>query len=177
MSDLQDIRQHHINLMSVTAEIIGHVLKNVTLEQATSLREGPEEWTILEILCHLRDFDTIFRERAIMMRDNEHPDLPAYDHEAMAIDKHYNDEDFAYAFDAFSASRGKTALFFETLTDEQWNHKGKHPERDPFSMTDAIIQVSHHDIDHIEQITRLLEQEMPGSGALPSEDLDSDDEF
>lgn len=176
MSNLQDIRQSHINLMSLSADIIGHILKNVTLEQARSLREGPEEWTILEILCHLRDFDTIFRERAIMMLENEHPDLPAYDHEAMAIDKHYNDEDFAYAFDGFIASREKTKAFFEALTDEGWSRKGNHPERDGFSMIDAVMQVSHHDIDHIEQITRLLEQEIPGSGALPSEDLDGDDD-
>ena len=92
MSDLQDIRQRHIKLMSTTADILGHVLKNVNLEQATTLRESPEGWTILEILCHLRDFDTIFRERAILMRDTEHPELAAHDHDAMAIEQHYNDE-------------------------------------------------------------------------------------
>ena len=111
MSDLRDIRQRHINLMAQTADIIGHVLKNVNLGQASSLRDGPEGWTILEILCHLRDFDTIFRERAILMRDTEHPELPAYDHNSMAIDKQYNDEDFAYAFDGFIVSREKTKTF------------------------------------------------------------------
>ena len=64
------------------------------------------------------------------------------------------------------------------MSDEDWKRSGIHPERGEFSMTDAVIQVSHHDIGHIEQITLLLEQEIPGSGALPSEDLDDeDDEF
>jgi len=174
MSDLNDIRQRHIDLMEKTAETLGHVLKNVNFDQATTLRDGPEGWTILEILCHLRDFDKIFRARVEMMLNEEHPDLPAYDHEQMAIDKAYNDEDFAYAFDGYTTSRSRTKALFESLTEEQWNRSGIHPERGEFSLTDAVIQVGHHDITHIEQITRMLEQEIPGSGALPSEDHDDE---
>ena len=33
-----------------------------------------------------------------------------------------------------------------------------HPERDSFCMTDALMQVSAHDLDHLEQITRVLSQ-------------------
>lgn len=172
MVEIMDIRQRHIRLMTTTADIIGHILKNVSAEQATSLRDGPEGWTILEILCHLRDFDIIFRERAEMMLEGTHPTLPAFDHEAMAIDKAYNEEDFVYAYDALRVSRSQTKEFFTALSAEQWELAGVHPERGEFSMTDALIQVSHHDITHIEQITRLLEQEIPGSGALPSADLD-----
>lgn len=170
MSNLQDIRQRHIQLMTLTADILSHILKNVSMEQATSLRDGPEGWTILEILCHLRDFDIIFRERAEQMLADDHPTLPAFDHEAMAIEKSYNEQDYAYAFDAFIASRKETKSFFEQLSDQDWERTGIHPERGEFSMTDAVIQVGHHDSDHLEQITRLLEREIPGSGGLPSED-------
>jgi len=172
MVDLKDLQRRHIALMQKTADTVGHILKNVTAEQATSLRDGPEGWTILEILCHLRDFDIIFRDRAQMMLDQDTPELPAYDHEAMAVDKQYNEENFAYAFDGYQQSREETVAFFEALTPEQWERAGVHPERGAFSMRDAVMQVSHHDIDHTEQITRLLEQETPGSGDLPSEDLD-----
>ena len=175
MADLTDIQQRHIRLMTLTAETIGHVLKNVSIDQASTLRDGPEGWTILEIICHLRDFDTIFRQRAQQMLTEDHPQLPAYDHDAMAIDKNYIEEDFAYAYDGFRFSRSQTKAFFEQLTPEQWAKTGIHPERGAFSMTDAVIQVGHHDAQHLEQITLLLEQELPGSGALPSEDLDADD--
>lgn len=173
MTDLTDIQKRHINLMDKTADAIGHILKNVTETQATTLRDGPEGWTILEILCHLRDFDIIFRNRAQMMLTQDNPDLPAYDHEAMAIDKAYNDENFAYAYEEFRQSRQETATLFRDLTPDQWENTGTHPERGAFSMTDAVIQVSHHDITHIEQMTRMLEQEIPGSGDLPSEAIDT----
>lgn len=174
MSDIHDIQKRHIHLMEKTAEIMGHVLKNISQEQATSLRDGPEGWTILEVLCHLRDFDEIFRNRAQRMVAEEQPQLGAFDHEALAIEQAYNDEDFAYAYDAYRYSRSQTIEFFQNLTPEQWQQIGVHPERGEFSMTDAVIQVGHHDITHIEQITRILEQEIPGSGALPSEDLDDE---
>lgn len=33
---------------------------------------------------------------------------------------------------------------------------GIHPKRGHFTMTDAVIQVGHHDCMHLEQITRIL---------------------
>ena len=176
MAKLTDIRKRHIRLMEKTADTLGYVLKNTTQEQAISLRDGPEGWTILEVVCHLRDFDEIFRNRAQMMLATNHPELPAYDHEAMAIEKAYNEDDLAYVYDEFQHSRGQTIAFFEALNDEQWECTGIHPERGHFSMTDAAIQVGHHDAEHLEQIARLLEQEHPGSGSLPSEAEDDDDD-
>lgn len=165
---IERVRRSHVKLMRLTGEILGHVLKNVTQEQAQTLRDGAEGWTILEVLGHLRDFDGFFRHRAQMMLDNDHPDLPAYDHEALAIDRNYNADDLAYAYDQFNASRQQTIDFFKDLTEEQWQRTGNHPERDQFTMLDAVIQVGLHDADHLEQITRILEQEVPGSGAIPS---------
>lgn len=176
MADWNELRKRHIRVMVVTAETLGNILRNTTQEQAENLRDGPEGWTILEILCHLRDFDAIFRNRAQMMLDNNHPDLPAYDHEAMVFEKNYAEEELAYVYDEYRLSRKHTREFFEALSDEQWERTGVHPEHEHFSMTDAIIQVCHHDLDHTEQITRLLEQEVPGSGSLPSESLDDDDD-
>lgn len=170
MAAITVVQKQHIKLMNLTADTLGHVLKNVSSEQAISLRDGPEGWTILEILCHLRDFDTIFRDRAEMILAGDNPNLPRFDHEAMAMDKMYNNEDFAYAYDAFRTSRALTHNFFSALSSEQWSFAGIHPEYGDFTMTQAVMQVSHHDIVHIEQITRLLEREIPGSGALPSHD-------
>jgi DinB superfamily len=172
MAELQEIRRRHINLMHKTAEILGHLLRGVTQEQAVILRDGPEGWTVLEVLCHLRDFDTIFRQRAQMMVDQQQPALPAYDHEAMVLEKQYAAEDLAYVYDEFRLSRQQTCAFFEALTTEQWERAGIHPERGHFSMTDAVIQVGHHDIDHIEQIARILDNAQPDM--LPIESYDDE---
>lgn len=157
-NQLVEIRRRQMGAMQKMADIMGNVLKNVTEEQAKTLRDGLEGWTVLEVLCHVRDFDGYFRHRARMMLNQDHPELPAYDHEALAVENKYNEQDFAYVFETYLDSRRKTSEFFEALTDEQWERTGIHPERGHFTMTDAVLQVSAHDADHLEQITRILEQ-------------------
>lgn len=162
MSELEttwsQMRERQISAMRLSCEILGHILRNVSADEARSLRDGPDGWSIIEIVCHLRDFDEIFHSRAMMMLEGDHPQLPAYDHEAMAIERDYQAESLADAYGALQASRARFAAFFEALTPAQWARGGDHPERDSFSMTDALMQVSAHDLDHLEQITRVMTQ-------------------
>ncbi len=150
------VHERQISSMRLTCEILGHILRNVTADDARALRDGPDGWSIIEIVCHLRDFDEIFHRRARMMLELEHPQLPAYDHEALAIERNYQNESLDDAYGALMASRTRFLAFFEALTPAQWKRGGSHPERDSFSMTDALMQVSAHDLDHLEQITRVL---------------------
>lgn len=161
MTTLAQVRTSHINLMAKTLDIINHLLHDVTQETATTnrdLNDGDKGWTTLEVLCHLRDFDGYFRGRAEMMATQVHPQLPAYDHEAIAIEGAYNRQGLATVLAALRTSRGQTVDFFQGLTDEQWQRTGIHPERDSFTMTDAVMQVGLHDVTHIEQMERILWQ-------------------
>jgi len=153
---MRQVRKSQIKSMRMTCEILGHILRNVSDERARSLRDGADGWSIIEIACHLRDFDEIFYSRAQMMLEQEEARLPAYDHEAMAIERAYQRESLREAYKALTRSRQRFAEFFESLTSAQWARGGLHPERGPFSMTDALMQVCAHDLDHLEQITRVL---------------------
>ncbi len=156
MDNLTDIRKRHVKMMRTTRDILRNVIQPVTPVQASTLRDGPEGWTILEVICHLRDFDGFFYDRAMMMLEKEYPTLPAYDHEALAIERGYNQQDLRQAFAALSESRDRFVEFFKGLSNEQWAKSGIHPERGHFTMTDAAIQICTHDAAHIEQITRIL---------------------
>ena len=152
----KQVRRRHLWQARMTCEILGHILQNVSEARAHELRDGPAGWSIVEIVCHLRDFDEIFYRRARMMLEQDNPKLPAYDHEAMAIERAYQRQSAAAAYDELKASRRRFVDFFKCLTDDEWRRGGIHPERGGFAMTDALMQVSLHDIDHLEQITRTL---------------------
>lgn len=150
------VHERQIGSMRLSCEILGHILRYVSADEARNLRDGPDGWSIIEVICHLRDFDEIFYKRAMMMLEGDQPQLPAYDHEAMAIERNYQAESLPDAYGALQASRARLSAFFEALTPAQWARGGVHPERDSFNMTDALMQVSAHDLDHLEQITRIL---------------------
>jgi hypothetical protein len=161
VSNLIDLRKRHISLMEQSLSILGNLLADVSQETATTLRDlndGDKGWTTVEVLCHLRDYDTIFRQRAERIVNEENPRFAPSDHEALARERRYNEQDLRQVYVDLVQSRAQTLAFFQQLTNEQWERAGIHPERGPFSMTDACVQVGTHEILHLEQILRILRQ-------------------
>jgi hypothetical protein len=159
MTDLNNLRSRHMTLMQHTLGILGHVLAGVDQVTMTTLRDpndGDKGWSALEVLCHLRDYDEIFYQRACVILQQEYPKLPGYDHEALAIERRYNEQDFRQVYADLVRSRGRFVEFFQALTATQWERAGVHPERGHFTMTDACVQVGTHEALHLEQMTRIL---------------------
>ena len=99
-------RERQISAMRLTCTILGHILHNVSDDQARALRDGPMAGPSSKSFATLRDFDEIFHRRARMMLEREQPQLPAYDHEAMAVERAYQHESVADACGALKQSRG-----------------------------------------------------------------------
>lgn len=161
MTTLADVHRSLIAQMQRTLDTLANVLVGLTPEHAHSLRDlsdGPKGWTPTEVICHLRDFDGFFHGRAQLIAQQDNPQLPAYDHEALAVERRYNEQDIDQAYDELRASRLRFIAFFQGLDAQQWERQGIHPERGPFSLTDAAIQVVGHDLVHLEQLTRILAQ-------------------
>ena len=161
---LPDIRRQHIAALRYTLATLDHIITMTPQTDATTFRDSGDGWTVLEVLGHLMDFDQIFYDRAVMIRDEDNPTLPAFDHDALVEQGKFNARAKADVYATLRQSRLQFIDFFDALTDEQWARTGIHPERGPFSLTDALLQVVMHDTNHIEQITRILaEQQLPAS--------------
>jgi hypothetical protein len=158
MTLLDRVRARHLLLMQRTLDILDHVLRVTPLEALTRYTDGPDGWSALEIVCHLRDFEEIFYNRVVRILHEAMPMLDAYDHEGLAAERDYIHEDPARAFRQLAETRRRFIRLFESLTPEQWERRGIHPENGEWTVIDALMQVGHHDINHLEQLTRVLTQ-------------------
>jgi uncharacterized damage-inducible protein DinB len=148
-----------IRLIQNSVKVYGHILRAITQEQASQWRDqndAPNGWTALEVLCHVADFDVFFYHRAQMMLTQKYPQLPAYDHNALAVERAYNQQDKDAVYARFVESRARFVTFFENLDDEQWGRAGIHPENGHFTLLDSLMQVANHDVTHLEQMTRII---------------------
>lgn len=156
MALLDRVREKHIGLMGKTLDTLANILQTESEERLQTLRDGEAGWTVTEILCHLRDFDEIFYQRAVRIVSEDNPQLQPVNYEALVIERQYNQQHPHEVYETLRQSRQQFIAFFKALTAEQWERAGVHPAYGEWTLTDAVMQVGHHDANHIEQITRVL---------------------
>ncbi|HQY95002.1 DinB family protein [Caldilinea sp.] len=157
--DVARTRTNHIRLMRDTLAVLDYMLDDVSQATATTRRDpndGDKGWTVAEVVCHLRDFDRIFLDRVQRIVAEDEPKLLGYDHEQLAVDGRYNEQDLRTTLRDLQQSRAEFVTCFQALSEAQWARAGIHAERGRFTLDDALMQVGLHDALHLEQITRIL---------------------
>ncbi|GAB4574953.1 MAG: hypothetical protein Kow0077_24040 [Anaerolineae bacterium] len=142
--------------MKKTPVILDALLNGVTQERALAARDGEDGWNVVEIVCHLRDFEEIFFTRARQIVAEDRPVLPPFDHELMAIERNYAGEDLNTALEAFTARRAEFVEWLKARDEADWQRVGVHPEAGEYTLLEQALQVPMHDVDHLEQIARVL---------------------
>ena len=157
MTNFTRIYQRYTRNLRDSIKMIDHFIHLHLEDGLTIYRDGGDGWTVLEVLCHLRDYDRIFLNRARQILSEDQPLLVNYDHEALAIENRYNEQSVEAVLQDLMTSRFEMASLFEGLTEEaDWHRYGTHPEVGHWSIFNQLLQVNAHDIDHMEQMTRIL---------------------
>ncbi len=136
-----------------------HVLHGVTQEQAQSIRDGADGWSVLEILCHLRDYQAIFVTRVERLLDEVRPRFEYYDERArlaMVLENDYAGQNLAAVLADFCATRDRLIARLAALSDEQWTRVGEFADGDEIDVAMPVVHTILHDADHTEQIARIL---------------------
>jgi uncharacterized damage-inducible protein DinB len=144
-----------LSLMAAAPRKLERALKGVSTAKANK-RPAPGKWSINEILAHLVDveFATGYRMRVILGAPGS--PLQAFDQDAWAENMHYHKRKFGASFQQFRALREATITLLKTLTPEQWKQSGIHAERGEQSIETLVKMAAGHDINHIQQIERIL---------------------
>jgi hypothetical protein len=153
------LQQRLIDSLRKHVQILGHILPALSQAQTREWRDGGGGWTVLEVVCHLRDYDDIFRERGELMLAEEHPTFPVYDHLAMVVERAYNEQDLTAVYQTLQHSRTQFIQFFENLDEAQWLRTGQHVDHGRYTLESLAAHVAWHDANHLEQITRIIRNE------------------
>ncbi len=125
-------------------------------------RPGPDQWSILEVCCHLRDSAEIEGLRIRRLVNEDNPLIEAYDQEELARQRRYNEDDWARVRTALRAYWGGLAYLLENLTDEDWQRGGTHQETGPITVASRAQLNAEHARMHIEQIREIRQKLVPG---------------
>ena len=148
--------QDLIDALRATPETLAGLLAGITQEQAQTARGGDESWSVVEVLCHLRDAEEFGLQRDIQMRDYENPEIIPWDQEKLALERDYASQDFRLALAEFISLRRQRLAFLEDLSPEGWKRAGSHRELGAIDIFSHVLHMVAHDAIHCAQIARQL---------------------
>jgi DinB family protein len=153
-----DISKDLLDAFRAAPEVFEGLLRGVTQEQAQASRGGDENWSVVEVLCHLRDAEERGIERMRAMRDTDEPPLPAYDQEQLAIERNYAAADLREALAAFVSFRAQHIAELTALPPAAWERSGHHSDLGRITIAAYTLHLVSHDAIHAAQIARQLGQ-------------------
>ena len=145
-----------LDALRATPEVLEGLLAGCTQEQAGMARGGDEGWSIVEVICHMRDAEERALERARLMRHTENPAIAAYDQERWAEERNYAAADLWEALAAFIHFRAQHIAELAQLSPQEWERSGQHEEQGNITIRDHTLHIVSHDSIHAAQIARQL---------------------
>ena len=153
---MYNIAQDLLDALRATPEVLEALLDGCTQEQATAARGGEEGWSVVEVVCHLRDAEEQALSRMRLMRDNTHPLIVAYDQERWARERNYTEASLPEALAAFTRFRAQRVTELAQLSPQEWEHLGQHEEQGTITISSHALHIVSHDFLHAAQIARQL---------------------
>jgi len=161
MQPISVYRNWQLDKLRKAPTVLDQLLLNVSQKDATIFRDGSDGWTVLEVMCHLRDYELVFIERARLSLSEDNPPLPNPDPAQMATERKYNSGSIQEAFEAWKASRNDYLDLLMSVEDEDtWERPAQHPRRGPFTLNDQVHLAAWHDVNHFDQIAKILRDKM-----------------
>ena len=137
-------------------DLIDEIIDGLSGEELRR-RPSPDEWSILEVCCHLRDAAEEEGVRVRRLAEEENPMLVPYDQEALARDRDYQGDDIRRVRTALRAFWGGLAYQLEGLSDEQWERAGIHPEIGRVTVRSRAVRQVEHGQAHLAQLKAVRE--------------------
>jgi HAD superfamily hydrolase (TIGR01549 family) len=116
------------------------------------VRPEENEWSLTEILCHLRDVEAeVFLPRFEKIIGEENPFIIGLETDVWADERHYNQQDGPQALVDFITMRKKLLSQLSPLPAEAWQRPARHAIFGPTHLQELAGFTLEHDRLHIQQ--------------------------
>ena len=132
------------------------ILANLSGETWTQ-SPHPEEWSLVEIISHLRDVEReVNLPRIQTFLREENPFITADDTDLWVSERAYAEDNGEAALQDFIAARVKTLATLKNLSEEDWQRTGRHAIFGPISLQEQLGFMAEHDRVHLRQIHKAV---------------------
>jgi uncharacterized damage-inducible protein DinB len=119
-------------------------------------RMAEDRFTLLEMVCHMADFEDIYVERMRAALKQDGIEVADVDEGQRAKDKQYDCRDLHKELEVLANRRRDTIDFVEGLSDEQLSRSFTKEGLGKVTIKEYVAILSGHDIYHLEQATWYL---------------------
>lgn len=142
-------------LRSTPAALTG-LLEPLTPDALTA-RPAVDEWSITEILCHMRDVEReVDQPRIRQILSENAPFVPAQLPDEWAEARSYQVQDGTSCLREFTSARLETLTMLRDLEPTQWSRKARHAILGPTTLQELVGFNAEHDRLHIQQINKCV---------------------
>lgn len=140
-----------MSILIATPAILSGLAMNRSSE-AWSKKPSLQEWSMGELICHLRDTEREIHHMQLDLFDEEgDPFIPRPDTSVWASLRDYFHEDGSQALMAFMVARRETLHRLRALPSASWNRKARHAIFGPTSFLETVGFMADHDRMHAQQ--------------------------
>jgi hypothetical protein len=144
-----------IEVQHATARTLASLIKG---RDPDSLRRNPEpgKWSVAQIVTHLAEGEIAVAWRYRQMLERSGTTIIPYDQDTWEQLGDYAHADANTSLELFRLLRERNLQLLKRLTPEQWEMFGVHAERGKESVRHLARMMAGHDLNHLEQVRRIL---------------------
>jgi hypothetical protein len=131
-----------------------------TQDELLSRRPEPGKWSVRAILAHLAEDELVSSWRYRQMIEHNGATLLGFNQEEWARLGDYDSWTPREALEMFRLLREANLRMLIRFTPDEWQRYGMHAERGRITVQDLARHMAGHDVNHINQVRRLLSKEI-----------------
>lgn len=150
-----DVNDESVKVLEATPQIVRTLVHGLDAD-GWRKRPAPGEWSALEIAVHLMDVESHTVDRVRRILSEEHPALPAWDHESLPARAYREGADPNVALREHAELRHEHLRLLRGLSEQHWQRSARHETHGDITLTELEAHVAAEEVDHLAQLARLL---------------------